>query len=44
MKQDQEEAKHNVEKRLEWIDGEMFVLFVPCAFGSKLTIFRDCRQ
>jgi len=26
MKQDQEEAKHNVEKRLEWIDGEMFVL------------------
>ncbi|GAA5839449.1 hypothetical protein JCM5353_008704 [Sporobolomyces roseus] len=23
MKQDQEEAKHNVEKRLEWIDGEI---------------------
>lgn len=23
MKQDQDEAKHNVEKRLEWIEGEM---------------------
>ncbi|GAA5881446.1 hypothetical protein JCM16303_005654 [Sporobolomyces ruberrimus] len=23
MKQDQDEAKHNVEKRLEWIDGEI---------------------
>lgn len=26
MKQDQSEARHNVDKRLEWIAGEMCVL------------------
>lgn len=36
MKQEQEEAKHNVDKRLEWINDEMYV-----SLSSDLVRFRS---
>jgi len=34
--QDQNEAKSNVEKRLEFIRSEMYVLFIPLYYSSRI--------